>query len=306
MAVHNDITSHTDYAGDPSPPVKAGQVEGPSFGLAQGFGIRPMQREMLTLEEAKRNHLLPSSEMRQQELPMRDRKTDAAWALILMGAPGSGKGTQARRLSKTLGVPQVSTGDMLRKAVEAGTALGKLAERRMEAGDLVPDDVMCGILNQRIDMTDCRRGFILDGFPRTIEQARSLDLFLHSRSQWKPVVFNIRVDQNLLMERALGRRVCSACGEIYNIHLKAPKKEGFCNKDGEKLISRLDDNEVTHRRRQLAYAQASAPLIDHYRARDVLYDVDGNWETGAVSAQIYVVLGNLRQDRGPALEQRIG
>jgi len=230
---------------------------------------------------------------------------DTAWVLILLGAPGSGKGTQACQLSKTLGLPQISTGDILRKAVEARTPLGELAKRLMDAGDLVPDDVMCGIVDQRIAMMDCQRGFILDGFPRTIEQASFLDLFLKPRSQWKLAAFNIWVDQDLLRKRTLGRRLCPACGELYNIYLNPPRIEGFCDKDGEMLISRPDDNEETHRRRQIAYAEESAALIDHYRTRDLLYDVDGNWERGVVSAQIYVALGCLLHEVSPAFDRTL-
>ena len=230
---------------------------------------------------------------------------DTAWILILLGAPGSGKGTQARQLSKTLGLPHISTGDILRKATEARTPLGELARRRMDAGDLVPDDVMCGIVNQRIARMDCQRGFILDGFPRTVEQAKFLDLFLKPRAQWKLAVFNIWVDQDLLMMRTLGRRLCPACGEIYNMFLKPPKIEGFCDKEGEILVSRPDDNEETHRRRQIAYAEETAALIDHYRTGDSLYDVDGNWEMGVVSAQIYVALGCLLHEVSPAFGQTL-
>lgn len=218
------------------------------------------------------------------------------WALIVMGAPGSGKGTQAQRLSKALRLPHLSTGDMLRKAVEMGTALGDIAKQRMEAGDLVPDDVMCGIMNHRIAMVDCRRGFILDGFPRTMEQARCLDLLLQSKSQLQVAVFNIRVNEGLLVKRTLGRRVCSACGEIYNIYLKAPKKEGLCDKDGKKLLARLDDNETTCRERQRTYLKSCETLIEYYRSKNLLYDIEGEWEVGAVSAQIYTMLGKLRQE----------
>ena len=265
-----------------------------------------MQRALQAPAEREGSRRMPSMEKQQQELNMRNGDADAAWVLILMGAPGSGKGTQARRLAAALGLPQVSTGDMLREAVEAGSSLGKLAKQQMESGALVPDDVICGILNERIAMADCRRGFILDGFPRTTAQAESLDILLHARPRWKLAAFNIWVNQELLMMRTLGRRVCPACGAIYNIYLKAPRREGFCNQDGERLTCRLDDNEETHQRRQLAYAKSSMPLIDHYRQKDSLYDVDGNWETSVVSAQIYVVLGKLRQEGFPILEQPVG
>ncbi len=264
-----------------------------------------MRRALLKLDEEKGSRRLPAPEIRRQEMHTTNSDADAAWALVLMGAPGSGKGTQARRLAETLELPHISTGDMLREAVQEGTALGELAKRHMEAGDLVPDAVIHGILSQRIALPDCRRGFILDGFPRTIEQAKSLDLLHQSRPQLKLVVFNIWVDQDLLMKRTLGRRICPACGEIYNIYLTPPRQEGACDKDGESLISRLDDNEATYRRRQLSHAEVSEPLIDYYRGQGVLYDVDGNWEAGSVSAQIFTVLGGLRQDGSPLFEQRI-
>lgn len=219
-----------------------------------------------------------------------------SWVLIVMGAPGSGKGTQARRLSQTLRLPQISTGDMLRKAVEMRTVLGEVTRQRMAAGDLVPDDVVCDIMSQRISLPDCSRGFILDGFPRTREQAMCLDPLLHSISPLQVTVFNIRVSEALLMKRTLGRRVCPACGDIYNIYLNAPKKEDLCNRDGTKLLSRLDDNEMTCRQRQRAYVKSSETLIGHYRSKGILYDIDGEWEVGAVSAQIYAVLGKLRQE----------
>lgn len=246
--------------------------------------------------------VLLSWSMRGDQLSLMDENMEIKWVLVLLGAPGSGKETQARRLSRTLGLPQISTGDILRRAVEMGTELGKLAKRKMQAGDLVPDDVMCGIMSQRIAMEDCRRGFILDGFPRTPEQVKCLDVFLQSKPQMKVGVFNIRVNKDLLIRRMLGRRICIACGEIYNIYLKPPKKEGVCNKDGGKLICRPDDNEVTYGHRQLACAQTSRTVMEHYSSRDVLYEVDGNWEPGVVSTQIYATLGKVRQELESALD----
>jgi adenylate kinase len=226
---------------------------------------------------------------------------ETPWVFILLGAPGSGKGTQARILSRTLGVSRVSTGEMLRVAVQAETALGRLAERTMRAGDLVSDDIVCGIVRERLNLPDCRSGVILDGFPRTVEQALFLDRFLEERDSWKLVVFHICIDQNLLVKRTAGRRTCSVCGEAYNIYFKPPRAVGICDKDGQELTRREDDNEQTIRQRAKAYAEQTQPLIDHYASRDVLHHINGNFELEDVSAQIFLILGKLRQEKARAL-----
>ena len=226
------------------------------------------------------------------------------WVVILLGAPGSGKGTQACALARTLAVPQISTGEMLRDAVQAKPVLGRLAEEKMRAGDLVPDDIMCGIVRERLNRADCLFGVVLDGFPRTIEQALFLDNHLENHNSWKPVVFHISVDQDLLVKRTVGRRACPVCGEVYNIYFKPPRIEGICDKDGGTLTRRVDDIEQTIRQRTRAYAEQTQPLIGHYSSMDVLHRVDGNLETQAVSAQIYVVLGKLRHKGASAFCQR--
>ena len=197
-------------------------------------------------------------------------------ALIFLGAPGAGKGTQAREVSKEFGIPQISTGDILRDAVKKGTPLGLAAKVKMEAGQLVPDEVVCGIVEERISEPDCTSGFILDGFPRTIPQAQFVDRALENKGRGKPLVINIAVEQDVLMKRLTGRRTCSACGEIYNVHFNPPKTEGICNKDGAKLVQRADDNEVTIRQRLVAYDNQTRPLIDYYRQKNLLHDVEGN------------------------------
>jgi adenylate kinase len=199
-----------------------------------------------------------------------------ARALIFLGAPGAGKGTQAREVAKEFGIPQISTGDILRDAVKKGTPLGLAAKAKMEAGQLVPDEVVCGIVEERISEPDCTAGFILDGFPRTLPQAEFVDRMLVAKGRGSPLVINIRVDEEVLMKRLTGRRTCSVCGEIYNIYFGPPKVEGVCDKDGGKLLHRADDNETTIRQRLVAYENQTSPLIEYYRQRNLLHDVDGN------------------------------
>ena len=199
-----------------------------------------------------------------------------AHAYIFLGAPGAGKGTQAREVAKHFGIPQISTGDMLRDAVKRQTAMGLAAKARMETGDLVPDDVVCGIVQERVGQPDSRNGYILDGFPRTINQARCVDFMLEAEGLGKPLVIDIRVDEDLLLKRLTGRRTCSVCGEIYNINFNPPKVEGICDKDGGKLLQRADDNEETIRQRLEAYHKQTSPLIEYYRVKGVLHELDGN------------------------------
>jgi adenylate kinase len=215
----------------------------------------------------------------------------SAQALIFLGAPGAGKGTQAREVSQQLNIPQISTGDILREAVKKQTSLGLAAKAKMDAGELVPDEVVCGIVEERIDEPDCQKGFILDGFPRTIGQAEFVDRMLQTKGRGNPLVLNIRVDHDVLLKRLTGRRTCSLCGEIYNIHFNPPKVEGVCDKDGGKLLQRADDNEETIRQRLLAYEKQTRPLIDYYRSKRLLRDVNGNREPGLITEEILVLLG---------------
>jgi len=209
-----------------------------------------------------------------------------AQALIFLGAPGAGKGTQAREVSKEFGIPQISTGDILREAVKKGTPLGLAAKVKMEAGQLVPDEIVCGIVEERISEPDCKAGFILDGFPRTIPQAQFVDRALENKGRGKPLVINIAVEQDVLMKRLTGRRTCSACGEIYNVHFSPPKAEGVCNKDGAKLMQRADDNEETISQRLVAYDNQTRPLIDYYRQKNLLHDVEGNREPEPIAKEL--------------------
>jgi adenylate kinase len=207
-------------------------------------------------------------------------------ALIFLGAPGAGKGTQAREVAKEFHIPQISTGDILRDSVKKGTPLGLAAKVKMEAGQLVPDEVVCGIVEERISEPDCCQGFILDGFPRTLPQAEFVDRMLEAKGRGSPRVINIQVDQDVLMKRLTGRRTCAVCGEIYNVHFGPPKREGVCDKDGGKLLQRADDNEDTIRQRLLAYENQTRPLIDYYRRKNLLHDVDGNRDPESIAQEL--------------------
>jgi adenylate kinase len=212
-------------------------------------------------------------------------------ALIFLGAPGAGKGTQAREVCKYFSIPQISTGDMLREAVQNQTPLGLAAQRKMEEGGLVADDVVCGIVEQRISRPDCQRGFVLDGFPRTLEQAECVGGVLLAQGKGQPLVIDIKVDQDSLLKRLTGRRTCPVCGEIYNVYFNPPKVEGICDKDGGKLFQRADDSEETIRQRLVAYEKQTSPLIDYYRRKGLLYEVDGNRGPDRIAKELIDFLG---------------
>jgi adenylate kinase len=180
---------------------------------------------------------------------------------------------------------------MLREAVRNETPLGLVAKARMEAGELVPDEVVCGIVEQRIGQPDCQRGFILDGFPRTLAQAEFVDRMLEAKGKGNPLVLDIKVDQDLLLKRLTGRRTCSVCGEIYNVYFNPPEVEDVCDKDGGKLLQRADDNEETIRQRLVAYEEQTSPLIDYYRRKDVLQEVDGNRGPESIAEDLIDFLG---------------
>jgi adenylate kinase len=161
----------------------------------------------------------------------------------------------------------------------------------MEAGELVPDEVVCGIVEQRVGQPDCQSGFILDGFPRTLAQAEFVDRMLLAKGKGTPLVLDIKVDRDLLLKRLTGRRTCSLCGEIYNLYLNPPKVEGVCDKDGGKLLQRVDDSEETIRQRLVAYEQQTSPLIDYYRGKGVLREVDGNRGPEPIAKELIDFLG---------------
>ena len=205
--------------------------------------------------------------------------------LMLLGAPGAGKGTQAKRLVATHGIPQISTGDMLRAAVRQETAMGLEAKRFMDAGGLVPDEVVIGIVEDRLDQDDCRDGFILDGFPRTVPQAEALDGFAALQA-----VVNIVVSEELVVARLSGRRTCKACGAIYHVVNSPASVEGVCDQCGGELYQRSDDNETSIRARLSEYGQKTAPLERYYEERGVLFQVDGTGDPNDVEARVLQAL----------------
>ena len=211
--------------------------------------------------------------------------------LILLGPPGAGKGTQAQRLVERFGIVQLSTGDMLRAAVKAGTALGTQAKAIMEAGELVPDDLMVALIAERIDEPDCANGFILDGFPRTVAQAEALDRMLAERGLALDKVVAIEVDEEALIQRIVGRFSCADCGAGYHDQFNRPAIEGVCDQCGStNFTRRADDNRETMIARLAAYHEQTAPIIPHYEAGGRFARVDGSGGIEAISAAIVAVL----------------
>ncbi len=207
--------------------------------------------------------------------------------LIFLGPPGAGKGTQAKRLEEKQGLVQLSTGDMLRAAVTAGTPIGKVAKAAMDRGELVEDEVVISIIEERIGLSDCQGGFILDGFPRTLAQAKSLDSMLEQKGLKLDGVVEIRMDDKVLTERITGRFACASCGEGYHDKYRRPKVEGVCDSCGSNEFSRRDDdNEDTVKARLAAYHAQTAPLLPYYREQGVLMEVDGMAEVDNVTDQI--------------------
>lgn len=211
-------------------------------------------------------------------------------AVIFLGPPGAGKGTQARQIAESYGVPHLSTGDMFREHVSRGTQLGLRAKPIMERGELVPDDLVLSMVEERVSRPDCADGFILDGFPRTLPQAEKLDEILRRRFKTDPLVVHFVVDQDQLMRRLTGRRTCKIGGEIYNIYDHPPKVPGRCDHDGGELIQRPDDREEVIGERLAAYERQTRPLVDYYRRRGVLKDVDGMAAPAAVTKNVLELL----------------
>jgi len=214
--------------------------------------------------------------------------------LVLLGPPGAGKGTQARWLVEHYGIPQLSTGDMLREAVARGSEVGRQAKAVMERGELVSDSIINAIVAERIAQPDCARGFVLDGYPRTLAQAEALDAMLAARGQKLDAVIEIRVDVEALVERIAGRFACAKCGAGYHDRFKRPKLEGVCDVCGStEFTRRKDDNPEAVRTRLQAYEAQTAPLLPYYRARGLLRTVDGMAPIEAVTAAIGRVLAEI-------------
>jgi len=227
--------------------------------------------------------------------------------IILLGPPAAGKGTQAKLISETFGIPQISTGDILRGNVARKTELGMKAKAIMERGDLVPDELVCDMVASRLQEADCARGFILDGFPRTVRQAEWLDKQLEKMRGCKkgdaaaqqacaaPVVIRLVVDYNVLRRRITGRRSCPTCGRVYNVYSQPPKVQGICDVDGTALVTRPDDAEDVFAERMKAYDQQTLPLVDYYRERGRLVEVDGEQPVERVMEQAFSAIENVNR-----------
>jgi len=213
--------------------------------------------------------------------------------LILLGPPGSGKGTQAKLIVEKYGIPQISTGDMLREAVAKGTELGKEAKKYMDAGQLVPDEVVIGIVKERLQEPDCEKGFILDGFPRTIPQAEALDKMLDELGKKIDAVINIQVPEEEVVKRIVNRRTCKKCGAVYHLIYNPPKEDNKCDKCGGELYQRDDDKEETVRQRYKVYKEQTEPLVDYYSKKGVLYNIDGTKSIEEVFNEIDKILQKL-------------
>lgn len=211
--------------------------------------------------------------------------------LVLLGPPGAGKGTQAVKIAAKYDVPHISTGDILRENVKAGTPLGKKAKEYMDQGALVPDDLVIELVEDRLTRDDCKNGFLLDGFPRTVYQAEKFDTYLADNHMELTVVLDIAVPQEILLPRMIGRRVCKVCGATYHISNMPPKKDGICDVCGGEVYQRADDTEETVRNRFVVYEKQTAPLIDYYERAQKIAHVNGAAGLDEVFSTIVDILG---------------
>jgi len=231
-------------------------------------------------------------------------KATVVGPIILLGPPGAGKGTQAKLIAERYGIPQISTGDLLRDNVARKTDLGLKARAIMDRGDLVPDELVCDMVAFRLQLADCAKGFILDGFPRTVRQAGWLDGYLETMRAGKdaaaraacapPVVIRLEVEYNKLLQRIVGRRSCPTCGRIYNVYFQPPNVEGICDLDGGPLVSRRDDSEDVVTERLKTYERQTLPLMDYYRAKGRLVEIDGDLPVEEVAAQTFRAIESVR------------
>ena len=211
--------------------------------------------------------------------------------IIMLGAPGAGKGTQAKKIAAKYGIPHISTGDIFRANIKGGTELGMKAKSYMDQGQLVPDDVTIGMLLDRIAEADCENGYVLDGFPRTIPQAESLEKALAERGQKIDFALNVDVPDENIVKRMGGRRACITCGATYHIQFAPPKKDGVCDKCGSELVLRDDDKPETVQKRLAVYHEQTKPLIGYYEQTGILATVDGTQEMDQVFNSIETILG---------------
>ena len=211
--------------------------------------------------------------------------------LLIMGRPGAGKGTQAVNIREYYHIPHISTGDMFRAAIKNQTKLGLEAKSYMDQGALVPDEVTIGIVEERLLADDCKNGFLLDGFPRTIPQAEALDAFLKKNGIKLDAVLDVNVPAEILVRRMVGRRVCKNCGATFHVEFNAPKVEGICDNCGATLVQRADDTEATAKNRLTVYDNQTAPLLEFYKKQNILKTVNGDQPLDKVFDDIKVVLG---------------
>lgn len=214
--------------------------------------------------------------------------------LVLMGLPGAGKGTQAEKIVQKYGIPHISTGDMFRAAIKDKTDLGLKAKSFMDKGELVPDEVTIGIVRERLSKDDCEKGFLLDGFPRTVAQADALENILSDLDKKIDYVINIDVDQSILMERLTGRRICKDCGATYHLVFNPPAKDGVCDRCGGELYQRADDNEATVQNRLDVNIKQTKPLLDFYETKGYLRNIDGQQDINKVFSDLDALLGGLQ------------
>ena len=213
--------------------------------------------------------------------------------LLIMGLPGAGKGTQASEIVKKFPIPHISTGDMFRKAIKDETDLGKEAKSYMDRGELVPDEVTVGIVKERISEDDAKKGFLLDGFPRTIDQAESLSQIMSELDREIDAVINIEVPEEELMNRLTGRRICEKCGTTYHLVFNPPKVDGICDIDGGKLYQREDDNPETVSNRLSVNVKQSKPILEYYNNKGVLKNIDGSKDIDEVTNDVIDILDHL-------------
>lgn len=211
--------------------------------------------------------------------------------IMLFGAPGAGKGTQAKFLIEKYGIPQISTGDILRAAIKEGTAMGLEAKKFMDDGKLVPDSTIIGIIKDRLSEDDCKKGFILDGFPRTLAQAEALEVLMKEMNIKLDKVISLNVPDELILGRIVGRKVCPVCGASFHVEFNPLKVEGKCDLCGADLITRKDDNAETVTKRLTEYHSQTAPLFDFYQSRGVLVDIDGTKKMEDITKEIFDILG---------------
>ena len=210
--------------------------------------------------------------------------------IVLMGLPGAGKGTQAEKIVEKYAIPHISTGDMFRAAIKEGTELGLKAKGFMDEGKLVPDEVTIGIVRERLSQADCEKGFLLDGFPRTVPQAEALDGILEELGRPVEHTINIEVQKDELVARLSGRRICKVCGASYHLIFNPPAEEGKCDKDGGELYTRADDNPETVENRLTVNMNQAQPLLDFYQAKGVLTNIDGQQDINKVFADLDTLL----------------